>query len=208
MKLCLIAILALLAGCAHTHRYGDATYREPYGPQPGLVVPALSFPPASLATAASTTIRVRELPGKSYPRSLRIPIAPAENLEGRTNQPWRTCKFTVTLVDARTRKTIYHRAYDLSAYIPKGSTRYRSHSDKYIYLPLGSYDLNGHHTSEAWAAASDYDIIVKVQSPSRARDNILQIESVSGPLGSQGFHRETVGAPDHSPSPSVIKSGL
>jgi len=193
-----ILTLVVLSGCAHTKKFGDATYREPYGPQLGIVTSALSFQTVSLASKGETKIRVRGLTSSAYPRGVRIPIPASENLEGRVDQPWRSCRFSVAITNATNNTVIYKQQFNLKDYVTSGSALYQSSSDKYINLRLAEYGEDGRHSSYSWTPTLDYNIIMKVHSPSNRKGDTLHIESV--------FTRQTFSEQGLSTQPSVAKA--
>jgi hypothetical protein len=174
-------LAGLVGGCAHQQKFGDAVYREPYGPQLGLTTSSLSFPSVRLDEAAETTIRVRGLSVTTYPEFLKILISPSENLEGMVDQPWRSCRFSVTLRSAADGKIIHQQGYDLRDYVPKGSRNYRSAMDEYVSLSLGAIDAKGRWVRDSEISALDYDIVVNVENPSMRKGDRLEIGSAFGP---------------------------
>lgn len=173
--------IGFVGGCAHTRKFGDAVYREPYGPQLGLTTSCLTFPPVSLGTVGETTVRVRSLARSTYPEDLRIPVPPSENLEGRVDQPWRSCQFSVTLRCADDGRLIHQEKYDLHDYVTAGSRRYKSAMDGFVYLQLGKRGADGVLVRDSKISVVDYDIVVKVDVPSRRKGDKLKIVSVFGP---------------------------
>lgn len=158
-------------GCAHRTQKGDAAYVEPYGPQLGLCVSALTFPKVPLGRIGTTTITVRELDGVAYPEDLRIRIPRRESRADLKNQPWRSTKFTVSILHPKTAEIIYSQHYDLAGY-PAGKP-WTVQGE--IFLLFGRLLDDYRHESAAWPKLSAYDIRVDVTSPSRRLGDTLEI---------------------------------